>query len=41
MVVSHNDCHEDLIKYYSDYVTFTRKYRLNFDYDSSEAQEAI
>ena len=33
MVVSHNDCHEDLIKYYGEYVTFTDNL-VDFDYDS-------
>jgi hypothetical protein len=33
MVVSHNDCHEDLIKYYGEYVTFTENLK-EFDYDS-------
>jgi hypothetical protein len=33
MVVSHNDCHPDLIKYYSDYVTFTENMSFEFDYD--------
>jgi len=38
MVVSHNDCHEDLIKYYSDYVTFTDNLS-EFDFDSVEPKK--
>ena len=38
MVVSHNDCHEDLIKYYSEYVTFTENLK-EFDYDSVEPKK--
>jgi hypothetical protein len=38
MVVSHNDCHEDLIKYYGEYVTFTENLK-EFDYDSVEPKK--
>ena len=38
MVVSHNDCHPDLIKYYSDYVTFTENLS-EFDYNSVEPKK--
>ena len=39
MVVSHDDCHEDLLKYYSDYITFTDNLA-DFDYDSVEPKKA-
>jgi hypothetical protein len=35
MVVSHDECHEDLLKYYSDYISFTDSLS-DFDYDSVE-----
>jgi hypothetical protein len=38
MVVSHDDCHEDLLKYYSDYVSFTDNLA-DFDYDSVEPKK--
>jgi hypothetical protein len=38
VVVSHNDCHPDLIKYYSDYVTFTENLS-DFDYNSVEPKK--
>jgi len=38
MVVSHNDCHKDLIDYYSEYVTFTENLK-EFDYDSVEPKK--
>jgi len=38
MVVSHDDCHEDLIKYYSDYVSFTDSLS-DFDFDSVEPKK--
>ena len=38
MVVSHDDCHEDLLKYYSDYITFTDNLA-DFDYDSVEPKK--
>jgi len=38
MVVSHDDCHEDLLKYYSDYITFTDNLA-DFDFDSVEPKK--
>ena len=38
MVVSHDDCHEDLIKYYSDYVSFTDNLA-EFDYDEVKSKK--
>lgn len=38
MVVSHDDCHKDLINYYSEYVTFTENLK-EFDYDSVEPKK--